>query len=708
MDIALDFISTVSENPVVACPIILLFAACVSLWILFSSDREILLQRIRHKRNRLTSIVIVLVFFALLLIAVDSIHFHITFLWWCTVIIWLYTIIITLHDMNPMQIVTGSNKSIYHHRFLRRYAEELWSGKTDSCERVLADGKVSNSLRERINRWLCKHPILLDNDAKIQVEFLRYRLALLKNDVEGGYEILHSLDQSQFYPEEWTEVLVKKAQCLAWMGNISAARTALEMAGIDEVYLHQNNQTLMGSSEVWIILAFISELSGEFDKAYEYAVKAKAHVELSYLPDEIKAVILNDCARYEIIHDSRAEADKSMQAAWNYIKRQKSVLRERIAINLIQVMLEYGYSESLVMRAFEELNNIHDIGNISADIDFFNIQVSILRQFGRKQECYELIKLFYRDIAQKLNKSQIECIKATVFHQMMDGEYDYTWIDRDIVTNPAYYADLNIYDRTFIFRHYYEVLSQAIYRYVRLRKPYADLYEIITSYYNGTSEYLGSAIDDIDYELRRINEYCIFKHIDLMKRKLFVLSVRDKEQHIKNNLNVYIDLKRYMLNLGLKVDAIDVGVQIVLDASNQMNVPMINMINGQAISYFEFVNNAPVLFPKLEGIFMRYEDTMPVPWLVPGDPEYVEMIREYTIRAIEEIRILQNHPIKAEISIKLMKPCLAMGMLEEVQELYSYATKSGRSDDALASWARLLLQDVRKLLSDNHLNSFYR
>ena len=105
---------------------------------------------------------------------------------------------------------------------------------------------------------------------------------------------------------------------------------------------------------------------------------------------------------------------------------------------------------------------------------------------------------------------------------------------------------------------------------------------------------------------------------------------------------------------------------------------------------------------------MRYEDTMPVPWLVPGDPEYVEMIREYTIRAIEEIRILQNHPIKAEISIKLMKPCLAMGMLEEVQELYSYATKSGRSDDALASWARLLLQDVRKLLSDNHLNSFYR
>ena len=481
------------------------------------------------------------------------------------------------------------------------------------------------------------------------------------------------------------------------------------MAGIDEVQNNQcNNQVLTDSPEVWITLASISELSGEFDKAYEYAVKAKERVELSHRPDEIKALILNDCARYEIIHDSRAEADKSMQAAWNYIKRQKSVLRERIAINLIQVMLEYGYSESLVMRAFEELNNIHDIGNISADIDFFNIQVSILRQFGRKQECYELIKLFYRDIAQKLNKSQIECIKATVFHQMMDGEYDYTWIDRDIVTNPAYYADLNIYDRTFIFRHYYEVLSQAIYRYVRLRKPYADLYEIITSYYNGTSEYLGSAIDDIDYELRRINEYCIFKHIDLMKRKLFVLSVRDKEQHIKNNLNVYIDLKRYMLNLGLKVDAIDVGVQIVLDASNQMNVPMINMINGQAISYFEFVNNAPVLFPKLEGIFMRYEDTMPVPWLVPGDPEYVEMIREYTIRAIEEIRILQNHPIKAEISIKLMKPCLAMGMLEEVQELYSYATKSGRSDDALASWARLLLQDVRKLLSDNHLNSFYR
>lgn len=69
-------------------------------------------------------------------------------------------------------------------------------------------------------------------------------------------------------------------------------------------------------------------------------------------------------------------------------------------------------------------------------------------------------------------------------------------------------------------------------------------------------------------------------------------------------------------------------------------------------------------------------------------------------KAIEVIRELQNHPIKAEISVKLIKPCMAMGMVEETKELYCYATKTGKSDDALASWARILLEDVRNAFGD--------
>ena len=693
-----DILNTISENRVLALPIVIIAAIYVVVFILFHNKRDALIQRITHKRNVSTSIILSLVFLILALVAVDNVHFHITIFWWLTAIMCFLTVLIVYHDMKPMLLVTGNNKSIYHHMFLRRLAEELWKGETAHCERVLAREKPNEklSLGERLSRWLYSHPFFLDNDGKIERSFLRCRLALLKNDVETAYEELMKLDKSEFYPEEWNEVLIKKAQCLATMGNISTARTALNLASVDE------NNPLSASPEVWITLAYIEELSGNFDQAYDYAVKAKDYVELSNLPEENKAVILNDCARYEIIHDSRVEADKDISNAWKCIKKSNSVTREAIAVNMIRVMLEYGYSEKAVMEAFEEYKAIHQSGVISSDIDFFNTYVMILRQFDHKEECYELIKQFYGEMKSRVEnqKEQMECIKAIVFHQLMDGEYDYTSLDPDIVTDPKYYADLSLYDRTFIFRHYYEVLSQGRYKYVRMRKPYADLYRLIIDYYDGTSEVLGSAIENIDVELRNIKEYNTFRHIELIRRKLFILSIKDKENHIKRNLQQYLDLKLYMENQGLKVDAVNVGVQIVIDASNQDNVPMTNIMTGETIPYSEFVNNAPVIFPKTDGIFIIYEEVRPAPWVVPSDPECVELIREYTVKAIEDIRGLQNHPIKAEISIKLIKPCLAMGMDAETKELYSNAMKTVKSDDALASWARILLQDVRRQLGD--------
>ena len=604
-------------------------------------------------------------------------------------------------DMKPMLIVTGSIKKVYHHRFLRRYVEELWKGKIESCDRVFSEAlpdKHKLTIRERYDRQLINHPVFIDNDAKIEVAFLRCRLALLKNDVETAYEILQSIDQNYVYPEEWAEVLVKKAQCLAWMGNITTAKTALELAGIGESKVSPLSQ----SPEVWITLALISELSGEFDKAYDYAVKAKDFVELSNLPEERKAIILNDCARYEIIHDSRLEADRDINNAWKHIEKSNMITREVIAVNVIQVMLEYGYSEKAVIDAFEKYKEMHHSGDITADINYFNTHVTIMRQFSHKEECYDLIKQFYTVMKSRVGntKGLLECIKATVFHQLMDGEYDYTWLDTDIVVDPEYYKNLSVYERTFIFKHYYEVLSQARFKYVRLRKPYAELYNLILGYYNGTSLVLKPAIDDIEDELRNIKEYNVFRHTDLMQRKLFVLAVRDKRDHIKKNLQQYIDLNNYLENQGLRVEAINIGVQIVIDASKPENTPMTNIISGETITYSEYNDNAPVVFPRKDGIFIKYEDIIPAPWIVPGDPDCTELIREYTVKAIEDIRELQNHPIKAELSIKLIKPCLALGMDTETKELYSYATKTGRSDDALALWARVLLQDVRRQYGD--------
>ena len=539
-----DILNTIMNNRSLALPVVIIAAMYVVVFILFYNKRDALMQRVMHKRNVSTSIILSLVFFGLTLVAVDNVHFHITIFWWLTVIICFLTVLMVYHDMKPMLLVTGNNKSIYHHMFLRRLAEELWKGETVHCEQVLAREKSDEnlSLRGRFSRWFYSHPFFLDNDEKIELSFLRCRLALIENDVETAYEELRKLDESDFYPEEWNEVLIKIAQCMTMMGNITTARTALNLAGFDE------NDSLSASPEVLMTLAYMEELSGNFDLAYDYAVKAKSKLEIPTLPEENKAAILNDCARYEIIHESRVEAEKDISNAWKCIKKSKSVTREGIAMNMIWAMLDYDFSEKVVMEAFEEYNT--------------------------------------------------------------------------------------------------------------------------------------------------------FRHIEMIRRKLFLLSVKDRGNHIKKNLQHYLDLKLYMENQGLKVDAVNVGVQIVIDASNKDNIPMTNLLTGETMSYSEFVNNAPVIFPKSDGIFIRYEEVMPDPWVVPNDPKHVELIREYIVKAIEDIRGLQNHPIKADLSLKLIKPCLAMGMDAETKELYSNVMTTVKSDDMLAPWARILLQDVRREFGD--------
>lgn len=78
MDIVIDFLSTIIERHELVFPVIaiaVVFAVC---WILFSNVRDALFKQITHKRNKITSIILALVFFVLLLVAVDRTHFHIT------------------------------------------------------------------------------------------------------------------------------------------------------------------------------------------------------------------------------------------------------------------------------------------------------------------------------------------------------------------------------------------------------------------------------------------------------------------------------------------------------------------------------------------------------------------------------------------------------------------------------------------------------
>lgn len=168
-----DILNTIINNRSLALPVVIIAAIYVVGVILFYNKRDALMQRITHKRNVSTSIILSLVFLGLALEAVDNVHFHITIFWWLTVIVCFLTVLMVYRDMNPMLLVTGNNKSIYHHMFLRRLAEELWKGKTVHCERVLARDRSDEnlSLGGRFSRWFYSHPFFLDNDEKIRTLF---------------------------------------------------------------------------------------------------------------------------------------------------------------------------------------------------------------------------------------------------------------------------------------------------------------------------------------------------------------------------------------------------------------------------------------------------------------------------------------------------------------------------------------------------------
>lgn len=132
IDTMIEVLKTISYSPEFSIPVLIVVMIWVTAFIVFHNKKDALIQRITHKGNVRLSLVMTFIFLFLVLIAVDSVHFHITIWWWVTVIIWLISIFVVYRDMKPMLIVTGCNKTIYHNRRLRYYAEEIQKGKFDS------------------------------------------------------------------------------------------------------------------------------------------------------------------------------------------------------------------------------------------------------------------------------------------------------------------------------------------------------------------------------------------------------------------------------------------------------------------------------------------------------------------------------------------------------------------------------------------------
>ena len=107
-----DILNTIMNDRSLALPVVIIAAMYVVVFILFYNKRDALMQRVMHKRNASTSIILSLVFLGLALVAVDNVHFHITIFWWLTVIMCSLTVLMVYHDMKPMLLVTGNNRTL--------------------------------------------------------------------------------------------------------------------------------------------------------------------------------------------------------------------------------------------------------------------------------------------------------------------------------------------------------------------------------------------------------------------------------------------------------------------------------------------------------------------------------------------------------------------------------------------------------------------
>ena len=78
MDTLIGVLNTISDKPALVIPVVIIAAILVTAYILLNNKKDVLIQRITHKRNVWSSLILAFVFFVLLLVMIDRNHFHIT------------------------------------------------------------------------------------------------------------------------------------------------------------------------------------------------------------------------------------------------------------------------------------------------------------------------------------------------------------------------------------------------------------------------------------------------------------------------------------------------------------------------------------------------------------------------------------------------------------------------------------------------------
>lgn len=548
----------------------------------------------------------------------------------------------------------------YRNPVLRRY--EKWLNNGSSIE--------------HIDFFRKPHWYLFTAEDKLEFYMLGSSYFADAKEFDAGYKVLDKIKEDWLYEEEKEILKLQRAMLLTQMGSVKAA---YQLLGNPEKNTSSNPMT-------WFAYSFIFENGGDIDKALMYSEKSRDIVEAGYkAPDFIIAEIYNNYSRVAMFKGNRQEALHYLDAAWERVKKSKDMrVLHIVASNRIAQMAMAGKSQSDCETALKEYRSLIPNDSFMNIVEYNNCEISYYRQIKDSEKENALIKSGFKEVIGHLNRNQKAIYIASTFGILMNGHFDYKWLDNFINAGSKEYDDLPLMDKLVVYKEYTGFFQQEVFRAVCNKRPYSELQKTIMKYYRE------QAIADVDEILKGVEPCNRFKYMYLMTMKLGILKLVEGKKHIDQSKGIYVDLYHQLYDAGLHLDAVRVLMTLIAECSSAYNILIRSPLWNGAMYYSDYIAGAPPApEPQLapDGIHLQYARLqVPIPFVVC--PLKDNIIREHIDKVIEEFRSWKNHPYKVELSVEIAHILVCIDRREEAKEFLLFFKDSGVSERHMSSWAR--------------------
>lgn len=491
-----------------------------------------------------------------------------------------------------------------------------------------------------------------------------------------AYEILCEADSEMLYEDELEDFTVAKAMLLWEMGDFSAAYGLL---GVPEECKYQNNPM------VWVTYSLVDENAGDLDKAYEYLLKAKSLLEQEDIDSIVKAQVYNNFGRIQLMRGNRLEGIKYYNDAYRELKNAKQTRTDLLHIILSNLILNKTLNnpqDAAIPGLLTEYKDQIDMTVLQNMIEYTNCLLSYYRQTKDVEKEFDCIQNGYRAMVQMLDGREKALLQASTFQIIMNGHFVYQWFDEEIRNSIDSYFQLPVVDKLEVCNAYMGILQQEDYRYVRNQEPYKTLIARIMEYY------AVDAINDIDKLLEVLKPYEIYQYQRLMVNKLSILKLTEKEKHIENSKQMYLDLSKMLYDAGMHIMAVNIWMRLIDEAASGYNLEIQGQPGQPPMSLQEVMDKyAKPSAPKLleNGITLTYF-RLEIPPICKMTPLYKDLIAEKIEFVIKEYDKWQNHPTKLELSMKIAHYMMCLGQGDRAERFFRFFEESRISERQYSAW----------------------